>query len=226
MPCTPEYLLSTLLALPDERRAAVERELVPLARSAALGELAADIGHDLANPLFAVLGLADLLLLDAEAGSSVEERLHLLKQTALELKDDLRALLDGARSADGPASAALDDAARAATALVRHGRGKELQVVATYPAEPIVVRCPGGALAQAALHLVSAARVSAGDAGPIAVEVAAEGVDGVLRVSPAALDGVGVLVAGRIAADNGGLLTQEGDALTLRLPLLRAERGP
>ena len=65
---TPKYLLPTLLDLPDERRAAVERELTPLARSAAPGELAADIGHDLANPLFAVLGLVDLLLLDAAPG--------------------------------------------------------------------------------------------------------------------------------------------------------------
>jgi hypothetical protein len=55
--------------------------------------------------------------------------------------------------------------------------------------------------------------------------VAADGVYGVLRVSPAAPDGVGVLVAGRIAADNGGSLDQEGDALALRLPLL-TERGP
>ena len=203
----------------------MERELVPLARSAALGELAADIGHDLANPLFAVLGIVDLLLLDAEAGSSVEERLTLLKQSALELKDDLRALLDSARSADVPAGATLDDAARAATALVRHGRGKELQVVATYPAEPIVVRCPAGALAQAALHLVAAARASAGDVGQIAVEVAADGVYGVLRVGPATLGGVGLVAAGRIAADNGGSLDQDGDALALRLPLL-AERGP
>jgi signal transduction histidine kinase len=223
---TPKYLLSTLLALPDEQRAALERELVPLARAAALGDLAADIGHDLANPLFAVLGIVDLLLLDAEAGSSVEERLKLLKQTALELRDDLRALLDNARPADGPASAALEDAARAAIALVRHGHGKELEVVATYPAAPVIVRCPAGALAQAALHLVAAARVSAGDAGPIAVEVAADDVYGVLRIGPATPGGVGVVAAGRIAADNGGSLDQDGDALALRLPLLGAQRGP
>jgi signal transduction histidine kinase len=225
MSTTAKYLLSTLLALPDEQRAAVERELVPLARSAALGELAADIGHDLANPLFAVLGLADLLLLDVEAGSPTEERLSLLKETALELKGDLRALLDSARSTDGPASAALDDAARAATALIRHGRGKELQVVATYPAEPVIVRCPAGALAQAALHLVAAGRVTAGDSGPIALEVAADDVCGLLRISPAVPDGLGVVAAGRIATDHGGSLDQDGGALALRLPLL-AERGP
>lgn len=216
MPDTPEYPLSTLLpALPDEQRAALERELLPLARSAALGELAADIGHDLANPLFAVLGLVELLLRDAVPGSPVAERLRLVEQTALELKAGLRALLDYARPAEGTESASLDDAARAATALVRHGNAKALQVTATYPAGPVVVRCPAGALAQAALHLVAAARASAGDAGAIEVEVAA---DGVLRVRPAAAGGVGIIAAGRIAADHGGSLEQEGDALALRLP--------
>jgi signal transduction histidine kinase len=216
MPATPEYLLSTLLTLPEEQRAVLERELLPLARSAALGELAADIGHDLANPLFAVLGLVDLALVDAEPGSTAEERLRLAKQTALELKDNLRALLDFARPAEGHESARLDEAARVAIALVRHGRAKELKVSARYPAEPVVVRCAAGALAQAALHLVAAARASAGDAGPIEVEVTE---DGVLRVGPAAPGGLGAIAAGRIAADHGGSLTQEGDTLALRLPL-------
>jgi signal transduction histidine kinase len=216
MAATPEYLLSTLLGLPEERRAALERELLPPARSAALGELAADIGHDLANPLFAVLGLVDLVLADAEPGSPAEERLRLAKHTALQLKDDLRALLDFARTVDGHESAKLDEAARAATALVRHGRAKELKVTASYPAEPVVVRCPAGALAQAAVHLVAAARASVGDAGSIEIVVAE---DGSLRVGPAAPGGLGVIAAGRIAADHGGSLRPEGDALTLRLPL-------
>jgi signal transduction histidine kinase len=210
---TPKYLLSTLV-LTDEQRTALEQQLLPLARSAALGALTADIAHDLANPLFAVLGHVDLLLLDAEPGSPLQQRLQLVKQTALELKDGLRALLDYARPPEGLASAALDDAVRVATALIRHGYGKELQIAATYPAEPVVVQCPPGELAQAVLHLVAAAREAAGDAGSIEVAVAA---DGVLRVRPAAAGGLGVVAAGRIAADHGGSLEADGDALVLRL---------
>jgi signal transduction histidine kinase len=210
---TPKYLLSTL-ALTDEQRTALEQQLLPLARSAALGALTADIAHDLANPLFAVLGHVDLLLLDAEPGSPLQQRLQLVKQTALELKDGLRALLDYARPPEGLASAALDDAVRVATALIRHGYGKELQIAATYPAEPVVVQCPPGELAQAVLHLVAAAREAAGDAGSIEVAVTA---DGVLRVRPAAAGGLGVVAAGRIAADHGGSLEADGDALVLRL---------
>jgi len=216
MPEQPQYPFSTLPGLPDGQRVALERALVPAARSAALGELAADVGHDMANPLFAVIGLVDLLLVDTTLSPPVEERLQLVKQTALELKDSLRALLDFARPAEGDESASLDDAVRAAVALVRHGHAKELTVAAGYPAGSVVVRCPAGALAQAALHLVAAGRAAAGDAGSIEVDVTE---DGALRVRPAAADGLGVLAAGRIAADSGGSLTREGDALTLRLPL-------
>ena len=212
---TPKYLLSTL-ALTDEQRTALEQELLPLARSAALGALTADIAHDLANPLFAVLGHVDLLLLDAEPGSPQEQRLRLVKQTALELKDGLRTLLDFARPPEGVASAALDDAARVATALVRHGYGKELQIAATYPAGPVVVNCPPGDLAQAVLHLVAAAREAAGNAGSIEVVVTA---DGVLRVRPTVAEGLGVVAAARIAADHGGSLEADADALVLRLPV-------
>ena len=90
-------LLSTILSLPDDQRASVERELVLLARSAALGDLAADVAHDVANPLFGVLGLVDLLLEDAIPGNDDEERLRLVSRAALEMKATLGGLLDFAR---------------------------------------------------------------------------------------------------------------------------------
>jgi signal transduction histidine kinase len=215
MPGTPQYLLSTL-GLTDGERADLERALLPAAHSAALGELAGDIGHDLANHVFAVLGHVDLLLGDAEPGSPAAERLLLVKQTALSLKEDLRALLDVARPQEHRESAALDDAARAAVALVRHGVGTELRVAEAYPAGPVTVRCPPGELVQAALHLVAAARAAAGDAGSIEVAVTE---DGVLLVRPTTTGSLGVVAARRIALDHGGTLEQDGDALVLRLPL-------
>src|SRR4051812_37817752 len=83
-------LLSTILSFPDDQRPALERELVPLARSAALGDLSADVAHDVANPLFGVLGLVDLLLDDAAPGTDDEARLRLVRQAALEMKATLR----------------------------------------------------------------------------------------------------------------------------------------
>lgn len=215
MPHTAEYLLSTL-GLTDEQRSALERELVPLARAGALGALAGDIGHDLANELFAVLGHVDLLLADADPGSPAAERLALVKQTALEMKDRLRTLLEYSRPPEPAESSSLDDATRAATALIQQGSARHLTVEATYPDRPVVVRCPPAELAQAALHLVAAGRDATGDAGSIAVEVTE---DGALRVRPAAMSTLGVVAARRIAVDHDGSLEQAGDSLLLRLPL-------
>jgi signal transduction histidine kinase len=203
--------LATLLALPDERRAAVERALVPLARAAALGDLAADVAHDVANPLFGSIGLVDLLLEDAAPGSEDAARLQLLHEAALEMKGTLQALLDFARVAgDDTGDASLDEAVRSALRLLRHGESRAVVVEERYPAEPIRVPCPAGPLVQAVLQLLLAARGLSG----LAVEVTGTA----LRLSPAPAESLGTLVAGRIVADHGGRVERTADSLTLRWP--------
>jgi signal transduction histidine kinase len=212
MPEPLDILLSTLLSLPDDRRAAVERLLVPLARSAALGELAADVAHDVANPLFGAIGLVDLLLEDAAPASEEAARLQLLQQSTLEMKRTLQVLLDFARLAgESAGQASLDDAVRSALQLLRHGTGRALAVDERYPAEPVIVPCPPGALVQAVLQLLLAARTMGGG---LSVEVSGRA----LRISPASIKTVGTLVAERIVTDNGGRLDRDEDSITLRWP--------
>jgi signal transduction histidine kinase len=215
MPDTPEYLLSTL-ALTDEQRTALEHELVPLARLAALGGLAGDIGHDLANELFAVLGHVDLLLADADPGAAATDRLGIVRNTALDMRTGLRALLDYARPPEHAESASLDDATRGATILVRQGNARQLAIAATYPDQPVIVRCAPAELTQAVLHVVAAGRAAAGDAGSIDVDVTD---DGALHVEPAVTGTLGIVAARRIAIDHGGTLEQSGAGLLLRLPV-------
>ena len=206
-----DALLATLLSLPDERRAAVERALVRLARTNALGELVAGVAHDVANPLFGVIGLVDLLLEDATPGSEDAVRLQLLQEAALEMKQILQVLLDFARVAgDETGDASLDEAVRSALLLLRHGEGRAVVVEERYPAEPVRVPCPAGALIQAVLQLLLAARGLTG----LAVEVTGAA----LRLSPAPAESVATLVAGRIVADHGGLVERTAEALTLRWP--------
>ena len=203
-----DILLSTLLSLPDDHRAAVERLLVPLARAAALGELAADVAHDVANPLFGAIGLVDLLLEDAAPASAEEARLQLLHQTTLEMKGTLQVLLDFTRLAgESAGQASLDDAVRSALQLLRHGTGRALAVEERYPSEPVIVPCPPGALVQAVLQLLLAARGTHG----LVVEVSGP----TLRISPAPPESVGTLVAERIVTDNGGRLDRTASSITL-----------
>jgi signal transduction histidine kinase len=201
-------LLSTIQSLAHDERAAAERELVPPARSLALGELSADIAHDVANHLFGVIGLADLLLEHAAAGSETEARLQLLQRTALELKDTLRLLLAFARPpGDEPEQAALDAAARTAVALVRHGAGRMLTIDERYSDEPSLVPCPPAALVQTILHLLLAAR----SAGAINLDVTS----GRIGVSPVPLDSLHTVIAQRIATDAGARVERDGDRLAL-----------
>ena len=212
MPEPLDILLSTLLSLPDDRRAAVERLLVPLARSAALGELAADVAHDVANPLFGAIGLVDLLLDKAAPASEEAASLQLLQQTTLEMKRTLQVLLDFTRLAgENDGQAALDDAARSALRLLRHGQGRALAVDEHYPSEPVIVPCPPGALVQAVLQLLLAAR---GAQGELTIEVSGRA----LRISPAPTETVGTLVAERIVTDNGGRLDRDESSIALRWP--------
>jgi len=212
MPDAGLALLSTILSLPDDRRPTVERELAPLARSAALGELAADVAHDVANPLFGVLGLVDLLLEEMAPGTDDEDRLRLVHQAALEMKATLGSLLDFARPAGHESARGdLTAAAGAALRLVRHGVGKSLEVEERYPAEPELVACPEPLLVQAVLHLLLEARAGAAK---LTLEVS----PGTLTVTPGGLDSLGTLVAARIATDHGGTIDVSDAAFTLRLP--------
>jgi len=204
MPEPVDPLLSTLLSLPDDRRAAVERELIPVARAAALGEVAADVAHDVANPLFGAIGLVDLLLDNAAPDSDEAARLQMVKDTTLEMKEALQVLLDFARgSRSGDAS--LDESVRAAIELLRHGRGRALEIEERYGG-PAAVPCSPGALVQAVLQLLLAAR-----AAPLLVEVSGT----TLRLSPAPAETLGTVVAARIVIDHGGRIARDADGLTV-----------
>jgi len=214
MPDARLTLLSTIRSFPDAPRADIERDLAPLARSAALGDLAADVAHDIANPLFGVLGLVDLMLEDVVHGTDAEDRLQFVRQAALEMKATLSSLLDFARPlAQEPARADLCTAARAALGLVRHGAGKLLSIDERYPSEPQVVACAEPLLVQAVLHLLLAAC-----AGARAEKLTLEVTGATVTVSPGGSETFGTLAAARIAADHGGTVDLSDDAITLRLP--------
>ncbi|HEU5363385.1 MAG TPA: histidine kinase dimerization/phospho-acceptor domain-containing protein [Gaiellaceae bacterium] len=49
------------------------------------------LAHEINNPLFAILGLTELLLAEAEEGSRLRQRLELIHGSALEIKEIVRA---------------------------------------------------------------------------------------------------------------------------------------
>lgn len=222
MPEPATFLLALLDSLPDEQRAAVERELAATARHAATGTLAVDTAHDAGNSIFAIIGLVELLLANTEPGSKEAERLQLIRQTGLDLRHDLRVLVDFARDEQKVGrSAAFEEAVRVALQLVRQGIGGRLEIVEQYPDDPLIVACATGPLCQAALHLLASARAAAAPNGTVEVEVERESPQtAVLRVRPAGVEDLGLAVARRIAVDHGGSLEHGTDTFLLRLPLV------
>ncbi|MFL5926900.1 MAG: sensor histidine kinase [Gaiellaceae bacterium] len=214
-------------------RSAREREqrlLLDAGKLAALGELAAGVAHEINNPLFAILGLTEFLLKEAEPGSKARERLDLIQESGREIRDIVRALLDFAReSAEERRVVGLEETVESTIDLVRRtNANKGVELVASYEAGGALVQASPNQLKQILLHLIADARRAIPEGGVIDVAARREG-DGVnvsvSRDGAAALAAsTGLAVSSGLAAENGGSVTVSSTGRrtmsTLRLPVL------
>ncbi len=162
-----------LIADQSERRA-FEQQLVQSGKLASIGELAAGVAHEINNPLFAILGLAELLLLDAEPGTKAQGRLELIQSTALEIKEIVRAMLDFARdrSDERFVVSLADIAAQTVDLMRRTNAAKQVEIVERYPDTDVLVEASTNQLKQILVNLISNAKhVLEADGGTITVEV-------------------------------------------------------
>lgn len=142
-----------------------------------LGRLTRGALHELANPLVALLGSAELALDDAEPGTKLHRRLELVRRTGSELSDIVRALQAFVRLQDeAPAQQSVADAARDAVALVEHvtpTRGSTFAV----SGDSTVVAPPGELRARLVELLLDAIETAPGAAVHLSVE------DGIVRTT-------------------------------------------
>jgi signal transduction histidine kinase len=227
-------------------------ELVATGKQAALGSLAGSVVHELNNPLFAILGLVEFLLRDAEPGSRAHQRLELIQTTGLEMKEVARALLDFAREQPGQLEpVALDEAVASVAQLFRlTSAAKGVDIVERVDGAPVHVLGRRSELRQLLLCLFLNSKQVLPTGGTITVELSRDGTDAVLRVADtgpglppelgeAAFDafvttrgdagalGLGLTVARLIARRHGGDLVlhpaAEGANFVARLPLSRTQ---
>jgi two-component system, NtrC family, sensor kinase len=225
-----------------------ERTLLPAGRQAALGELTAEIAHEINNPLFAILGLVELVRNEAQPGTKPHDRLLLVEQTGLELKALVRALLTFAgESTDDTRPVSLHDVVTETIELVRHtSASKGVEIVERLGTTPIRVEGNRNQLKQLLLNVLTNARHVLPDGGTVTVTLSAESGWATVRVSdtgpgiaPGLNDrifapffstkgehgtGLGLAVSRTIARLHGGSLTVDetraGASFVVRLPIL------
>ena len=244
-------LLALISDISEERR--MQQQLVQSGKLAAIGELAAGVAHEINNPLFAILGLTEFLLKEAEPGSKARQRLELIQETGLEIKEIVRALLDFAReNAEERHEVALDDVVRSTVDLVRRTNAhKGVELLDTYEDAGALVYASPNQLKQIFLNLIANARQAMPNGGTVTVDVRTEGGFAVATVCDdgpgieadvlsrifepffttkrnTGGTGLGLSVSFGIAEAHGGALTAysevgRGAQFTLRLPLCDEE---
>jgi signal transduction histidine kinase len=77
-----------------------EAQLVQSAKLAAIGELAANVAHEINNPMTSILGYTTLLYEETPEGSPRKDTLKLIQNESLRIREIVRALLDFSRQRD------------------------------------------------------------------------------------------------------------------------------
>ena len=224
-----------------------EREaLLNADRLSSLGELVRGLAHEVNNPLFGMLGLVELLLTETEPGTKAHERLLLVQQSGLQIREIMQTLLDFARGEpDVERCLTLQEVAAGAVALVRcTSAGKGLEIREQYCDGPLEVDGDATRLGQVFLSLLVNAKQALPSGGVVTVRLEREGPSALATVSDtgegvdmsARLSmfeafsttkptgtGIGLAAGLDIARAHGGDLTVvpsvEGAELQLRLPL-------
>jgi signal transduction histidine kinase len=152
-----------------------DRDLLAAGKLAAIGELAGEIAHELNNPLFAILGLVELALVQVEPGTKTHERLELVRETGLEIKELVRTLHGFVREPEELAVAPLQPIVTGALELTRRtSASKGIEIVEDLAAQPILVEAVANQLKQVVLNLLTNARQALPGEGTIAVTLLAD----------------------------------------------------
>ena len=202
----------------------VDGDLVEVGRLAALGRLTPGALHEIANPLVALLGTAELLLLDAERGTKSAERLELVVDTAREISAIVRALQAYSRDRAAPRGPiALDRLAAETVELVRRTSAvrdvalEEVRAEVEVPVEGLP-----GELKQAVLTLILNALEAQGGGGKVTVASAAAEGSATVTVTGGRGSGLGLDACAAVARAHGGELEESDAAAVLRMPLRSA----
>jgi C4-dicarboxylate-specific signal transduction histidine kinase len=182
-------------------------ELAALAWLATIGRLAGGTLHEIANPLLALTGTAELLLDEIEPGTRVATRLALVHSTGNEIGEVVRTLGGFARERHLPeADVSLVEAVSEAAALVRRlSAVKDIEIEEVYGADA-VVHARRAALKQVVVSLLLDGLAARPESGTVRVAAGAEDGRAVVTVSGARPQGLAREALETVARGFGGEL--------------------
>lgn len=190
-------------------------ELIEIGRLVALGQLVPRLVHEVSNPLSGIVGLAELLQHELEAGTRAQHRLQLIERSGLELREILRALRSLASKDIGElAVVSLARIASETVELVRlTNAGGAVELLLAEPVDEGLVYARPGHLRQLLAALLADAVRAVSEGGTILITVEREGGQLALSVADTRLGGpaeggMPLLAAERIASLYGGELVR------------------
>jgi two-component system, cell cycle sensor histidine kinase and response regulator CckA len=151
----------------------LETQLHESQKMEAIGRLAGGVAHDFNNLLSAILGYADLALLDASESGTVREEVEEIRKAAERAAQLTRQLLAfGRRQIRRPTNIALDAAVHEAGRLLGQLLGEQFELTLDTGARDTVVHMDPGELDQILVNLVVNARDAMPDGGRVTIETA------------------------------------------------------
>jgi PAS domain S-box-containing protein len=233
----------------------LQRQLLQSAKLAAVGRLAADVAHEINNPLTGVLAYAESLLDETGAEDPRRADYEVILRESLRCREIVRTLLDFARQEEPDFQMVdLNEVVEKALALVeRQANFQDVTVERKMAAEPLRVNADARQLQQIILNLVINANEAVEGEGTITilsgllpdrarcfatVRDDGPGVDPEVRdrifepfFSTKSTSGLGLAVSWGIIQQHGGTLTVGENAaggadFRVELPVSRGEDGP
>ena len=226
-----------------------QSQLIQSTKLAAIGELAANIAHEINNPLTSVLGFASFLAEQIPAGQPMREELDLIQDEATRARDIVRDLLHFSRQREFvPQLADLNGVVEQTVAMVRRQRALDnVEIREDYAPDLPAIEIDVARLKQVFLNIINNAVYAMPRGGRLTLRTAPEG-DGVRveiadtgsGISPANLDrifepffttkpevsgtGLGLSVSLGIVQSHGGTIevqseVGQGTTFTVKLPV-------
>jgi len=213
--------------------ASTEHEaLLEAGRLSTLGELVRGLAHEVNNPLFGMLGLVELLLADLEPGSPEHDRLLLVRQSGLEIRQITQALLRFARAEPGDVTTvSLHRVVEEAVELVRcTNADKGFELREEYCEASLYVQGSPARLGQIVLSMLVRAKQAMPEGGAATARLERDGDWAVASVTGTghATTGLAFAASLELARAHGGELSTVstvggGTTFVLRLPLAEEE---